>query len=60
MPARVVVDVTLGYKLPKYGITVSGTVTNLFDDPVADVLGAPQPGRFAWLQVVYDYKGLRF
>jgi iron complex outermembrane receptor protein len=60
MPARVVVDVTLGYKLPKQGLTISGTVSNLFDDPVPDVLGAPQPGRLAFLQVVYDYDGLRF
>jgi iron complex outermembrane receptor protein len=60
MPKRVVVDVTLGYRLPKYGVTISGTVANLFDDPVPDVLGAPEPGRFAWLQVIYDYNGLRF
>jgi iron complex outermembrane receptor protein len=60
MPARVVVDLTLGYKLPKHGVTISGTVANLFDDPVPDVLGAPEPGRFAWLQVIYDYNGLRF
>lgn len=60
MPARVVVDVTLGYRLPRYGVTVSGTVSNLLDDPVPDTLGAPVPGRFAWLQVVYDYNGLRF
>jgi len=58
--ARVVVDVTLGYKLPKQGLTISGTVSNLFDDPVPDVLGAPEPGRLAWLQVVYDYNGLKF
>ena len=60
MPARAVTDLTLGYRLPRYGVTVSGTVANLFDDPVPDVLGAPEPGRLVWLQVVYDYKGLRF
>lgn len=60
LSARIVTDVTVGYKLPKYGVTISGTVSNLFDDPVPDVLGAPEPGRFAWLQVVYDYNGLRF
>jgi outer membrane receptor for ferrienterochelin and colicins len=59
MSARVVVDLTLGYKLPKQNLTISGTVANLFDDPVPDVLGAPEPGRFAWLQVVYDFNGLR-
>jgi outer membrane receptor for ferrienterochelin and colicins len=58
MSKRAVVDLTLGYRLPKYGMTISGTVANLFDDNVPDVLGAPEPGRYAWLQVMYDYKGL--
>jgi outer membrane receptor protein involved in Fe transport len=60
MPARVVTDLTLGYRLPKQNVTISGTVSNLFDDPVRDVLGAPVPGRLAWLQIVYDYNGLWF
>jgi iron complex outermembrane receptor protein len=60
LAARAVVDITLGFKLPEHNLTISGTVSNLFDDPVPDVLGAPEPGRFAWLQVVYDYNGLRF
>ena len=60
LSSRAVVDVTFGFKLPDHGLTISATVSNLFDDPVPDVLGAPEPGRLAWLQVVYDYNGLRF
>ena len=57
--ASTVVDVTLGYKLPKQGLTISGTVANLLDSTTPDVLGAPIPHRFAWLQVAYDWNGLR-
>jgi outer membrane receptor for ferrienterochelin and colicins len=59
VPARVVVDITAGYKFPQYGVTVSGTVANLFDNRDPDVLGAPVVGRFAWLQVAYAFDGLR-
>jgi outer membrane receptor for ferrienterochelin and colicins len=59
LAARVVVDLTLGYKLPNANVTIMGTVSNLFDDRVPDVLGAPIKGRFAWLGVVYDYDGLK-
>jgi iron complex outermembrane receptor protein len=60
VPSRAVVDLTLGYKLPKQGVTISGTVANLLDDRTPDVLGAPIPRRFAWLQVAYDFDGLRY
>lgn len=60
VPSRVVLDATLGYKLPKQGLTISGTVSNILDDHSPDVLGAPIPERFAWLQVAYDLDGLRY
>ncbi len=60
VPARTVVDITLGYKLPVQGMTISGTVANLLDNHDPDVLGAPIPRRFAWLQVAYDLDGLRY
>ncbi|HEX5061947.1 MAG TPA: TonB-dependent receptor [Kofleriaceae bacterium] len=60
VPARMVLDLSLGYKLPKQGITISGTVANLLDNNDPDVLGAPIPRRFAWLQVAYDWDGLRY
>ena len=60
VPSRAVVDVTLGYKLVGPGVTISGTVANLGDNKTPDVLGAPIPGRLAWLQVAYDWDGLRY
>lgn len=60
VPSRVVVDVTAGYRLPRLGLTVTGTVSDLLDNTTIDVLGAPVPHRFAWLQVAYDVDGLRY
>jgi iron complex outermembrane receptor protein len=60
LPSRVVVDVTAGYRLPRVGLTVTGTVSDLLDNTTLDVLGAPVPHRFAWLQVAYDIDGLRY
>lgn len=59
LPSRVVLDITAGYKFVKQGITVSGTMANLLDDRSLDVLGAPIPRRFMWLQLTYDYDGLK-
>lgn len=60
VPNRGVVDVTLGYKLLDQHLTISGTVANLANNKTPDVLGAPIPGRLAWLQVAYDWDGLRY
>ncbi len=32
----------------------------MFDDRNPDVLGAPIPGRLMWLQLSYDWDGLRY
>jgi iron complex outermembrane receptor protein len=60
VPGRTVVDATIGYKLPKQHITVTGTVANMLDNRTPDVLGAPIPGRLMWLQLAYDWEGLRY
>jgi iron complex outermembrane receptor protein len=60
VPSRAVFDLSLGYKLPNQGITISGTLANLTNNHQVDVLGAPTPGRLAWLQVAYDFDGLRY
>ncbi|HEY5922076.1 MAG TPA: TonB-dependent receptor [Kofleriaceae bacterium] len=60
VPARTVVDLTLGYKLANQNITITGTVVNLMNNHDVDVLGAPIPGRLAWLQLAYDFDGLRY
>jgi outer membrane receptor for ferrienterochelin and colicin len=59
MPSRFVMDVSAGYKIPKAGVTISATVANVLDSTDLDVLGSPTPHRFAWLQLVYDWDGLR-
>lgn len=60
VPNRGVVDVTVGYKLEGPHITITGTVANIANNKTPDVLGAPIPGRLAWLQVAYDWDGLRY
>jgi iron complex outermembrane receptor protein len=60
VPSRTVLDLTVGYKLPKQGLTFSGTLANMLDNRTPDLLGAPIPGRLAWLQVAYDFDGLRY
>jgi outer membrane receptor for ferrienterochelin and colicins len=60
IPSRTVVDITVGYKFAKQGVTVSGTVANALDNNDPDVLGAPIPRRFMWLQAAYDWDGLRY
>ncbi|HUQ06037.1 MAG TPA: TonB-dependent receptor [Kofleriaceae bacterium] len=59
VPARVVLDATLGWSDPEKGWTVSATVANVTDDNTPDVLGAPRPGRYGWVQLGYRYDGLK-
>lgn len=58
IPGRLVVDVTAGWELPDRRLSVTATVANLTGDNTPDVLGAPRPGRYAWLQLGYRYDGL--
>jgi outer membrane receptor for ferrienterochelin and colicins len=46
-------DLAAGYSFRAQGITLGLTVANLLDAAEPDVLGAPLPGRFAYLQVGY-------
>ncbi len=59
VPSRVVADVTAGWQLPAQGLTVQATVANLLDNQTPDVLGAPTPRRFAFVQLSYDWDGLK-
>jgi iron complex outermembrane receptor protein len=60
VPSRIVADITAGYRLPKQKVTISGTIVNMFDEQTPDVLGAPIPRRLMWLQLSYDWDGLRY
>jgi iron complex outermembrane receptor protein len=59
LPARLVVDLNLGWRTPQ-GVTVSLNVLNLLGDEGVDVLGAPPGERLAWLQVAYELDGLAY
>ncbi len=60
IPARFLLDLTLGYTFPERGLQVLGTVTNLLNNPNPDLLGGPLNGRLAMLQLIYHHDGLRF
>jgi uncharacterized protein (DUF1800 family) len=46
--------------LPSRIVGVWFISVGFFDSTTPDVLGAPIPHRFAWLQVAYDWDGLRY
>lgn len=60
VPAGVVTDLGAGYELTSLGVSISATVTNLFNSRDPDVLGVPVPGRFAFLQLGYNFNGLDY
>lgn len=59
-PASVITDLSAGYDFPRQGLTLTATVANLFDSHDPDVLGAPVPGRFAFLQLAYRLDALAY
>ena len=58
VPASVIADLSAGYDFPRQGLTLTATVANLLDSHDPDVLGAPIPGRFAFLQLGYNLDAL--
>jgi outer membrane receptor for ferrienterochelin and colicins len=60
VPASFLADVGAGYTFPGAGISVSASVSNVFDNHDPDVLGVPVPRRFAFLQVAYAFSGLAY
>lgn len=60
VPPTFVADLTAGYTLRDLGVTVTGGVTNLFDNDVPEIPGAPVARPMAFLQMTYAYPGLRF
>jgi outer membrane receptor for ferrienterochelin and colicins len=59
VPARFVADLSLGYNLPN-GFGVSANMFNVLGDKGVDVLGAPQGGRMAYVQLAYKYDGFNY
>jgi iron complex outermembrane receptor protein len=60
IPARLVTNLSVGYDLPERGIGIRGFLVNALGDDRVDVLGAPQSGRMAYLQLVYRTGGLDY
>jgi outer membrane receptor for ferrienterochelin and colicins len=58
VPARFVADLTIGYVISPYGLSLRAHVMNLLDNRTVDVLGAPTPRRLFYLQLGYAYQGL--
>lgn len=55
VPSRFALDLAAGYTFRDYGLSLTATVANVLDDHTVDVLGAPPPRRFAYLQLTYGY-----
>jgi len=52
--AATLVDLNLGYQIPRSRATVQLSVTNLFDADYRSFVGVPNIGRFAMLRMKYD------
>jgi outer membrane receptor for ferrienterochelin and colicins len=59
VPARFVADIGAGYTFSN-GLALSANVFNVLGDKGVDVLGAPQGGVMASVQLAYKYDGLNF
>jgi outer membrane receptor protein involved in Fe transport len=50
---RTVVDLTIGYEWKDAGVTIQGSINNIFDNQTPDVLGSPIMRRFFSVQASY-------
>ena len=60
VPAGFLADLGAGYTFTSTGLSVSATVSNLFNNHDPDVLGVPVPARLAFVQVGYGFSGLAY
>jgi outer membrane receptor protein involved in Fe transport len=49
-----IVDVNLGYRIPRSGLTAQLTVSNIFDSAYRSFVGVPEVKRFAMIRLKYD------
>lgn len=57
VPASLFVDATLGYKLPRYGLSISAHVQNALGNENVEILGAPISQRLVFVQLGYTRDG---
>lgn len=60
VPARFVANLNVNYSIPQTGVGLQISVSNLFNNEGADVLGGPVRDRLIWLGATYRFNGLRF
>ncbi len=60
LEAKFLMDISAGFDIGTTGLEVQGSVSNVFDTERFDLLGVPPMGRVFWLQVKYNFGGLRF
>ena len=58
VPSRFTANLTAGYSLPAYGVSIQASVSNLFNTERVDVLGSPVRERLIWLGATYTFDGL--
>ncbi|NGP89534.1 TonB-dependent receptor [Fodinibius halophilus] len=59
LPAKFQLDLSTGFDIADTGLSVQGSVNNVFDNEKVDLLGAAPQGRTYWLSVKYNFDGLR-
>ena len=60
VPSRFVTNLSATYQIPQTGVDLQVSVSNLFNNEGADVLGGPVRDRLIWVGATYRFNGLRF
>jgi outer membrane receptor protein involved in Fe transport len=60
LPAKFQLDASAGFDISDTGLSVQGSVSNIFDTDNVDLLGPAPIGRTYWLSLKYNFDGLRF
>ena len=60
LPSKFEVDLSAGFDISDSGLSLQGSVTNVFDTEKVDLLGPAPMGRMFWLSVKYNFNGFRF
>lgn len=60
LPSKFELDLSGGFDISDSGLSLQGSVTNVFDTDKVDLLGPAPMGRMFWLSVKYNFNGFRF
>ena len=59
LPSKFELDLSLGFDIADTGLSVQGSVNNIFDTEKVDILGTAPLGRTFWVSLKYNFDGLR-